>query len=274
MNKYRVFPAMLLLSVLMVTQLAWSAADKSHNVQDIVRKTEQVAYYQGQDGQARVTMKIIDAKGRERRRVMSILRADGEAENTAQGTLTQKYYVYLHYPSDVKDTVLMVWKNGTSDDDRWLYLPALDLVKRIAAGDKRTSFLGSDFFYEDISGRNMDEDSHELVEVTDNYYVVRNTPKDPDGVEFSRFEMWIHRGSHLPVKVEFFDRQDTRYRVYEALKVEQIQGNPTVVESRMRDLRTNTETTLEFSKVKYDMGIPDSVFTERHLRNPPRQYLR
>ncbi len=39
-------------------------------------------------------------------------------------------------------------------------LPDLDLVKRIAAGDKRTSFVGSHFLYEDISGRAVQEDKH------------------------------------------------------------------------------------------------------------------
>jgi len=276
MNIPRQVLVSLLIGVLPIgsASLFAAAGEGRYDAQEIVRKTERVAYYQGKDGHARVAMKITDAKGRERRRNMTILRADGEDGKSGAGSLQQKYYVYLRYPADVKDTVLMVWKNGEKDDDRWLYLPALDLVKRIAAGDKRTSFLGSDFFYEDISGRRMDEDFHELAEVTDNYFVVRNTPKQADSVEFARFDMWIHRATFLPIKVEFFDRENSKYRVYEALKVEQIQDYPTVVQSRMRDLRTGGESTLEFSRVKYDMGIPDSVFSERYLRNPPRKYLR
>ena len=83
----------------------------------------------------------------------------------------QKYYLHISYPSDLKNTVLLVWKHPGSDDDRWLYLPALDLAKRIAASDKRTSFLGSDFLYEDISGRDVTADTHQLVETTNDYYV-------------------------------------------------------------------------------------------------------
>jgi len=45
----------------------------------------------------------------------------------------QKFYVYFLEPADVRKMVYMVWKHTDRDDDRWLYLPALDLVKRIAA---------------------------------------------------------------------------------------------------------------------------------------------
>jgi len=55
----------------------------------------------------------------------------------------------------------------------------LDLVKRIAARDKRTSFVGSDFLYEDVSGRSLDEDTHELVDVSDRLFIVKNVPKIP-----------------------------------------------------------------------------------------------
>src|SRR5690606_38275237 len=97
----------------------------------------------------------------------------------------QKFYVYFTRPADVNKMGFLVWKKLDTDDDRWLYLPALDLVKRIAASDKRTSFVGSDFYYEDVSGRDIDEDHHELIDTTDNYYVLKNTPRNPSSVEFA-----------------------------------------------------------------------------------------
>ena len=167
-----------------------------------------------------------------------------------------------------------LWKHPEKDDDRWLYLPALDLVNRIAASDERTSFVGSHFFYEDVSGRSPEEDVHELIESTDNYYVVKNTPKKPDSVEFSYYKAWIHRQSFIPVKVEYYDKNGGKYRIAQALKVETIQGYPTVMQSQMEDLRSGGKTTIDYSKVEYNIGLPDDIFTERYLRNPPRKYLR
>ncbi|MBD3264603.1 MAG: outer membrane lipoprotein-sorting protein, partial [Candidatus Omnitrophica bacterium] len=141
-------------------------------VDEIINKANKVAYYEGEDGRATVEMTITDSQGRKRERGFEILRLD----LTDGGE--QKYYVYFKDPPDVRDMVYMVWKHLNRDDDRWMYLPALDLVRRIAASDKRSSFVGSHFAYEDISGRNPSDDKHELLEETDDMYVLKSTPKD------------------------------------------------------------------------------------------------
>jgi hypothetical protein len=244
---------------------AWAQAP---GVEEIVARTNEASYYQGDDGRARVTMTITDDQGRTREREFTILRRDAGDDSGKQ-----KFYVFFHRPADVRDTVFMVWKHVGADDDRWLYLPALDVIKRIAASDERTSFVGSHFFYEDVSGRGIEEDHHELVETTDTYYVLKNTPKDPGSVEFDSYTMWIHKDTYIPVKIEYEKGGET-YRVAEALGVEDIQGYKTVTKSRMRDLRSGGETVLDYSKVEYDLGIPEDVFTERYLRSAPRDYVR
>jgi len=249
------------------------------SVDDIVHRTNVVAYYQGKDGRARVAMTITDKQGRTRNREFTILRWDApppEGSTVAEDEWTgdQKFYVYFERPADVAKMVFIVWKHVVGDDDRWLYLPALDLVKRIAASDKRTSFVGSDFFYEDVSGRNIDLDAHELAKTTDTYYVLKNSPKDPDTVEFSYYVMWIHKSSFVTVKTEYYDKQGEKYREYAAEKVDMIDGFPTVTKARMKDLRTGSETVNEYSGVEYNIGIPEEIFEERYLRRPPTRYLR
>ena len=164
----------LILIALLLAPSAAFAQEQAPDVERIVRETNRVVYYQGDDGRARATMTLRDSKGRERVKEFSILRRD-----VGEGEADQLFYVYFHRPSDERGTVFMVWKHLDRDDDRWLYLPALDVQKRIAATDKRTSFVGSQFFYEDVSGRRLSDDDHELVEVTDTYYVLKNTPQEP-----------------------------------------------------------------------------------------------
>ena len=239
-------------------------------VQTIVDRASAAAYYQGADGKARVEMVITDAQGRERTRRFTILRKDIGDEDNGE----QRFYVHFSRPPDVNGTVFLVWKHVGGDDDRWLYLPALDLVKRIAAADERTSFVGSHFFYEDVSGRGPREDNHELAETTDTYYVVDSTPKNPEAVEFSRYRNYIHKGTFIPVKTEYFGQDGEVYRTYQALAVETIEGYPTVVKSEMADRRIGGKTVLSYSAVDYDLGLPQDIFAERYLRNPPRQHLR
>ncbi|MCD6365130.1 MAG: outer membrane lipoprotein-sorting protein [Planctomycetes bacterium] len=253
----------------------------------IVDRTNYVAYYQGASGRATVKMTIVDAQKRKRFRKFTILRRD-EASPQAKDEKDpaklkklertycrgQKLYVYFHQPADVNKMGFLVWKHPVKDDDRWLYLPALDLVKRIASADKRTSFVGSDFFNTDASGHSITDDKHELVETTKNYYVLKNTPKEPKKVEFSSFKMWIHRKTSLPVQISFYDKRGKEYRRYKALAVKTIQGYPTAVKAQMTNLRTKGFTTIEYSDIKYDVGIPEDIFSERYLRKPPRKYLK
>jgi len=253
--------------VLAITATVPAAAAE---VDEVVSRANHAAYYQGDDGRAKVDMTITDNQGRERTRQFIILRKDADDGQDSD----QKFYVFFRRPADVNRTAFLVWKRAGADDDRWLYLPALDLVKRIAASDERTSFVGSNFFYEDVSGRNPDEDSHVLEEGTSDYHVLKSTPKDTSRVELSSYRTWIHRGTFIPVRTEYYDGEGKSYRTYEALKVQNIDEFSTVTRSRMSDTRTGGQTTIEYTDVKYDVGLPDDLFTERYLRNAPRKYLR
>jgi predicted signal transduction protein with EAL and GGDEF domain len=104
---------------------------------EIVARANLASYYAGTDGRSEARMRIIDSQGREQRRQFTVLRRDVEDGGD------QQFLVVFSQPSDVRGTTFLVHKHVQGDDDRWLYLPGLDLVKRFAAGDQRTSFVGS-----------------------------------------------------------------------------------------------------------------------------------
>ncbi len=254
---------------LIATGLALTTGDaRAANVKTIVQKASNAAYYQGSDGRAKVRMTIVDAKGRKRVRQFTILR-----RNVTKGG-DQHYLVLFTRPADVRRTVFLVSKHIKRGDDRWMYLPALDLVKRIAASDKRTSFVGSHFLYEDISGRGLAEDRHQLIKTTAKHYVVRATPKRAGGVEFKSYTVWIDKSSYLPLKMEYVDQAGKIYRRIEALKVETVDGLPTVTKMKASDLASGGYTISEMKGIKYNIDVPLQVFAERSLRNPPRKWFR
>lgn len=248
---------------------AGNKAAAARSVRDIVVKANEASYYAGTDGRADVKMTIVDRSGGTRTREFVILRKDLEGGD-------QKFYVYFKAPADVRKMAFLVWKHvgAEKDDDRWLWLPALNLVRRIAPGDKRTSFVGSDFLYEDVSGRSLDADTHELIETTATHYVVRCTPKDAKSVKFKSYTIWIDKSTFLPRKAEYLNRGGDLYRRVQATKIEVIQGFPTVVESVAEDLVAETRTVNVFGAVQYDIGLKEQVFTERFLRRPPREVTR
>ncbi len=264
---YRRISYLTMLHCICIMLTAVPAVEAAPSVEDIVDRANKAAYYAGEDGKASVTMTITDSQGRTRSREFVILRKD-----VSDGG-EQKFYVYFNKPNDVRKMVFMVHKNVGKDDNRWLYLPALDLVKRIAASDKRTSFVGSHFLYEDVSGRSTLADTHELLETTDTFYILNNVPKDPSGVEFSSYKVWIDVRTFIPMKAEYLDKDGRLYRRVEALEVKNIQGHPTVVSSRVQDLINGGETLSVFKGVSYDIGLED-IFTERYLRKAPKEVRR
>jgi len=238
------------------------------DVDAIITQANIASYYAGDDGRSAARMMIVDGSGNQQRRQFTLLRKDV----TNGGD--QRYLLVFSRPADIRGTVFRVEKHVGANDDRWLYLPALDLVKRIASGDKRTSFVGSHFYYEDISGRGIEEDAHQLVETTATHYIVESTPKRPDEVEFSRYRTQIDRNTLLPMQTEYERESGEIFRRMEVTAVETINGYPTGTEVKMTDLDTGGYTLTQFRFSEYDIGLPDSVFSERSLRSPPREWLR
>jgi len=238
------------------------------SVDEIVKRANIAAYYQGKDGMADVNMVITDSLGRKRIRKFTILRM-----NIQEGK-DQKFYVYFYKPEDVRDMVYMVWKHVGADDDRWLYLPALDLVRRIAASDKRSSFVGSHFVYEDVSGRGIEEDTHELAGEENGCYKIKNTPKSKKFIDFAYYYVWVRKDNFLPIKGEYYNDQGEKYRVIEAEEIKDIQGHPTIVRMKASDLKSGGNTVISYDKVEYDIGLDEKIFTERRLRRPPSKWIK
>ena len=235
---------------------------------DIAAKSQQAFSYAGQDMTARVVMTLVTASGQQRVRDMTMLRRNDDAGR-------QKYFIYFHSPADVRATAFLVWKDPDHDADRWLFIPALNLVQRIAARDADSSFVGSDFSYEDISGRPLPADSRKLLreESFDGHacYVVESVPKSRAG--FTRKLAWIDRTNFLPRKEEYYDAQQELFKVFTADEVRDEDGVPTVTKRTMKNVKSGHRTEVVFKNLKYHSGLGEDIFTERALRRPPAQWI-
>lgn len=226
-------------------------------------------YYAGDDGLAMVNMTLQDKKGKVRTRRFSMLRLDIEDGGE------QKYYTYFYEPSDVKRTSFMVWKYADKDDARWIYVPAIDLVRQISAKDKSSSFVGSDFTYEHVSGRHWLDDEHTLLREEErdgsSFWVIESVPKQKDS--FARKLTWVSKDRLLPEREEYYDTKDEMTLLFEAQDIREVDGYLTVMKRRMTNVQREHSTTVEFSDVDYDVGIEEDLFTERYLKAPPAKYI-
>ena len=240
--------------------------------EEIMRRSALVQFYSGNDMRANVTMRLLSKEGGERVRELIMTRRNVKAGGD------QKYFILFRQPADVRDMTFLVWKYPQRDSDRWLYIPAIKLVKRIAANDKRSSFVGSDFSYEDVSGRAAEEDNHTLLR-EDIYggkevLVIKSVPKDEKSADFGYKVSWIDKGNFVLWKEEYYDKRGALFKVFTADEVKPIQGFPTTVKRTMKNVQTGHWTEAAYGEVKYNLGLADGVFSERSLRNPPKELAR
>jgi len=261
-----------LLTVAVLLSPASASAQERPSAEAVVAAAYQVSHYSGNDMRARVLMRLISKGGGERIREMIMLRLDREDGGE------QKYFLYFLQPGDVRDMTFMVWKHPQRDDERWLFIPAIKLVRRIAANDKRSSFVGSDFSYEDVSGREVEEDVHTFVrEETRNgrpVFVIRSVPKDDKSSDFSYRLAWIDKENSVLWQEEYYDKRSQLYRVFTADEVKQVEGQWTTVKRTMKNVQNGHRTEVTFVEMDYNVGLDDSLFSERYLQNPPARWIR
>lgn len=256
--------------VLLAILVSWTmiATAQDLTVAQIIDKANTAYRYLGDDVKSTAHMDIKDSDGN------TIMERDLIILRKNAGGLKQKWYAYFEKPADIKRMVFMAIKNDGKDDDRWLYLPALDLVKRLSGSDKRSSFAGSQFAYEDVTGRSPNDDTHKLISSDGATYKIKSTPKDAGSVEFSYYEIWIDKVTFLPTKTILYDKSGDKYKQYEMLEWKEIQGYPTITKFSMTNLQNGESTVATMTDIAYNIGLPDSVFSEASLRRAPRKYLR
>lgn len=217
----------------------------------------------GRDERAEVLMVLEDAGGEGReRRLVRLRRSDGPE---------QQVRIQFRFPPDVRDTAFLLHDHGSRDDDRWLYLPSLRKVKRIAGAQKYRNFLGTDFTYDELGGRAPEEDTHTLEgeETLDGtaVYKIRSVPKESAN-PYSYRVAWVWKAVPIILQEEFYDRHDRLRKRMRVLDVRPVQGIETVLKREMVDLQEKHRTELTSSALRYDTGLDAGLFEPRSLDRP------
>jgi hypothetical protein len=257
------------LPLILMATVGQPSAALASDATEIIQKSQAAFFEAGQDLKARIKMTLMTREGQQRLRELTMLR-----KNFSAGE--QKYFLYFHSPADVSGTIFMVYKYPVKDDDRWLFIPALNLVQRVAARDSRTSFVGSDFMYEDVSGRDVEADTHRVLrtEALGNRQAVVIESVPMREADYVRKLTWIDQTTFLPLKEEHYDMQEALYKVFTADEMRDVQGFPTVTKRTMMNMKTGHKTEVVIESVAYNVGLGDEIFTERALRRPPEKWLK
>lgn len=192
---------------------------------------------------------------------------DQYSRDTPEGTRT---IIVFQKPATVAGTRFLTMENKKGDDDRWIFLPSLGKVRRIAASEGSGSFMGTDLSYDDISStdRDVSLDAHTwLREETLSgkvCHVIESIPVDKD-YQYSKMISWIDKESFVAWKIELYGKNGQLVKVLEVLETAVVQARITPMKTRMTTVADKTSTTINVKIMKYDDPIPDGVFTVNYL---------
>lgn len=215
----------------------------------------------GDTRQTEMVMKLINKRGSVRERKLISYSID-----VGKDKKDRKLMMFFQYPGDVKGTGFLTWDYDEigKDDDKWLYLPAMKKTRRISGSSaKKDYFMGSDFTYDDMGSRNVDEDTHNLIgeETLDGQkcWKLESTPKDNRDI-YSKKIAWIRQDCLIPVKVEFYDKMNNLHRRLEMSNIEKVDGFWVAKKMQMTNVQTEHQTVLEFINPKYNVPLEEAKF--------------
>jgi hypothetical protein len=230
----------------------------------------------GRDSRAEFRMKLFDRRGRARERALSLLTLRGREAPGAPATAPDgdRLLIRFTYPNDIRGTGFLVWKHPKGEDERFLYLPSLARVRRIAGSEAQESFVGSDFSYEDISGRDLDEYSYRLLDENASWtgpdgtsrpaYRLESQRKDR-AAAFPRVVSLVLKDLFVVVQADIYNRRDEKQKVFAVARLQQIQSIWTVMGSAMSNDLEKTRTELVVEKIQYNSGVTEDAFSRRML---------
>jgi outer membrane lipoprotein-sorting protein len=182
-----------------------------------------------------------------------------------------KSMIIFDQPKDVAGTALLTFTHKAADDDRWLYLPAVKRVKRIASSNKSGPFMGSEFAYEDLGSQEPEKYTYRWLrdETYDgqDVFVFERFPVDKDS-GYTRQVVWTDKAEYRPLKVEYYDRKKS------LLKTLTLTDYQKYLDRYWRPLKldmvnhqTGKSTTLLFKDYKFRNGFKDRDFDQNALQN-------
>ena len=172
-------------------------------------------------------------------------------------------------PAEVKGVALLVANHPDRASDQWMWTPAIERDRRIALQDRSTRFFGTDFSFEDLEERDVNQFDYALLgdEAVDGAasWKVQSIPKETKSSQYTRSVVWIRKDNYTIVRIESYVK-DQPVRRLNYSDIQNVQGIWTARRLEMSDLRRGSRTVLTLDKLEYNVPMKDEDFTLQALR--------
>jgi hypothetical protein len=208
-------------------------------------------------------LQVFDDKGRisDKRWTFSRLGSHGNSKAVLRFTA----------PAEVKGVALLVVNHPDRASDQWMWTPAVERDRRIALQDRSTRFFGTDFSFEDLEERDVDQfDYRQLGDDTIDgaaCWKIESTPKESKSSQYTRSIVWIRKDTYAFAQIENYIRSEVVRRLRYA-DFANIQGIWTARQMEMADLRRRSRTRLTLDGLEYNVPLKDEDFTLQAIRRP------
>lgn len=236
----------------------------------------------GDNSTSNMKMILIDKTENERVRELKTFGKDKVRAEAREGALGYKgkdklKLMFFLSPADVKNTAFLTYDydDSSMDDDQWLYLPELRKVKRIASSDKSSSFMGSDFTYSDMTSKNVEDYTYTIMKEpmvggfkTWQIEVTPKSKKTIDETGYTKSILFVRQDNFVVVQALYYVRDGDKLKYMQVTGLELIEGIWTATAIQMvtkKGRQTLHKTILEFSNLKYNQDLKESLFVTRTL---------
>jgi len=206
-------------------------------------------------------LQVFDAKGKvsDKRWTLDRIGAHGDSKMVLRFTA----------PAEVKGVALLVVNHPDRASDQWMWTPGIERDRRIALQDRSTRFFGTDFSFEDMEERDVNQFDYTLVGDDTvggvSCWKIQSTPKQGKSSQYTRSLVWIRKDNYLVVQIENYIKDQAVRRMTYGDFVN-IVGIWTARQLEMSDLRRGSRTRLTLDKLQYNVAMKEEDFTLQALR--------
>jgi hypothetical protein len=172
-------------------------------------------------------------------------------------------------PAEVKGVALLIVNHPDRASDQWMWTPALERDRRIAFQDRRTRFFGTDFSFEDLEERDVDQYDYKMLgdDSLDGVacWKIESRPKQSKSSQYDRSTVWIRKDHYVMWQIENYSK-DKLIRRAKYRDLENTEGIWTARTIEMADLTANSRTILALEKLRYNTPMKEDSFTLQALR--------
>jgi len=166
-------------------------------------------------------------------------------------------------PAEVKGVALLIVNHPDRASDQWMWRPSIGRDQRIALQDRSTRFFGTDFSFEDLEERDVEQYNFKLLGDENGQWKIESRPRKASQYAYSY--LWVKKDNYTMVKVEAYNKNGP-VRTIDYRDFELVSGIWTARTVEVNDLARKSRTILKYDKLEYNLPLKDDNFTLQALR--------